>query len=87
MRNLSTLFMTAKNIVKQNEKQLHLAFLDYENNMYIATCCYLKNGKETRRDTTNHKTKEEGLQYIESMVEKYPYEDKTFVIYGGEDLE
>ncbi len=87
MRSLNTLFMKAKNIVKQNEEKLYLAFIDYENNMYSVTCCYLKNGREIKRDTTNHKTKEDSLQHIQNMVDKYPYENNTLVIYGSEELQ
>ena len=83
MRNLNTLFIKAKNNIKNNKEQLYLAFISYKDNMYNTTCCYIKNGKETKRETTNHKTKEEAHQYIEHMVDKYPYEVDTIVL---EDL-
>ena len=86
MRNLNTLFIKAKNNIKDNKEQLYLEFVNYEDDIYTATCCYIKNCKETKRETTNHKTEELDLQYIQNMVDKYPYETDTIVIYGSEDL-
>lgn len=86
MKNLNTLFMKAKNNIRQNEEKLYLSFINYEDDIYKVTCCYLKKGKEVKRDTTNHKNKEEAIQYIQNMVDKYPYEMDTIVIYGNEDL-